>query len=206
MITQIDDFFAQGCGRCGRFATPECSALLWAEGLAMLRQVCLDSGLDETVKWGHPCYTHAGRNIAILGAFRGDFRLSFFNAALLADADGVLERPGPNTRHANMIRFRDVASVEASIALLRTYLTEAKGYAASGVKPPKNTNELEVPAELADAFIADPELAGAFAQLTPGRQRSYLYHLKTAKKSSTRLARIAKARPKILAGKGQNER
>ena len=83
MITDIEDYFSKGCGRCDRFATPDCSTRQWDRGLRRLRQICLDAGLVETVKWGHPCYMRSGRNIVILGAFRGDFRISFFDAALI---------------------------------------------------------------------------------------------------------------------------
>ena len=48
---------------------------------------------------------HAQRNIVIIGAVHGNFRLSFFNAALMKDPEGVLEKQGPNTRHPDMIRF-----------------------------------------------------------------------------------------------------
>ncbi|MEZ5914543.1 MAG: DUF1801 domain-containing protein [Parvularculaceae bacterium] len=103
MITEIEDFFAKGCGRCPRFDTDACSTRKWRDGLARLRAICLSAGLEEKVKWGHPCYMHADRNIALIGAFQNNFRLSFFNAALLKDADGVLEKPGPNTQNPNMI-------------------------------------------------------------------------------------------------------
>ena len=63
-----------------------------------------------------------------------------------------------------------------------------------------------MPEELIDALDADPELAEAFFKLTPGRQRSYLFTLSTAKQSSTRIARIEKFRPKIISGKGAQER
>ena len=36
MITEIEDFFAHGCGRCARFDTADCSALIWAGGLSRL--------------------------------------------------------------------------------------------------------------------------------------------------------------------------
>ena len=62
---------------------------------------------------GHPCYMAAGRNIVIIGAFRGDSRLTFFNAGLMADPAGVLKRQGPNTQVAGMIRFTDTAQVMA---------------------------------------------------------------------------------------------
>ena len=75
MIDRTDDYFVKGCGRCNRFGTPDCSALLWADGLAQLRRICRDLELLETVKWGHPAYTHHGRNIAVFGAFRRHFRL-----------------------------------------------------------------------------------------------------------------------------------
>ena len=96
MITDIEDFFTQGCGRCDRFATAACSARKWQPGLERLREICRSTGLVETVKWGHPCYMHAGRNIALIGALQGDFRLNFFNAALMKDPDRLLERQGPN--------------------------------------------------------------------------------------------------------------
>lgn len=206
MITDIEDFFTKGCGRCDRFATPDCSTRRWIEGLEQLRRICLDVGLEETLKWAHPCYAHAGRNVAIFGAFRGDYRLTFFHAALLKDPAGVLERSGPNTRHPDMIRFTRNEDVAAREPVIRTYLTEAMGYAAAGVKAPKEARELDLPDELIAALDADPELAEAFHQLTPGRQTSYVIHLASAKKPETRVARIAKARAKILAGKGALER
>ncbi|MBL4811447.1 MAG: hypothetical protein JKX69_03600 [Rhodobacteraceae bacterium] len=39
MIEDIDGYFTKGCGRSDRFATPYCSALVWAEGLGGHRQV-----------------------------------------------------------------------------------------------------------------------------------------------------------------------
>lgn len=135
MITNVDDYFAKGCGRCPRFATPDCSAKLWADGLAELRRICLDAGLVETVKWGHPCYMHGGRNIVIIGAFRNEFRLNFFNAALMNDPDSVLRKSGPNCRHADMIGFANAAQVVGIEPVLRAYLAEAMGYADAGIKP-----------------------------------------------------------------------
>lgn len=206
MITDIEDFFDKGCGRCDRFATADCSTRAWESGLRNLRRICLDAGLCETVKWGHPCYMHANRNIAVIGAFRTDFRLSFFNAALLRDPDRILEKQGPNTRSADMIRFTESAQVEASASVIARYLKEAMGYAEDGVKAPVIEITLEWPDELTEALEADPELADGFNRLTPGRQKSYVINLSSAKKLKTRVARIAKFRDRILNGKGATER
>ena len=206
MITQIEDYFAKGCGRCDRFATPDCSTQLWAGGQADLRRLCLTAGLTETVKWGHPCYMHAGRNIVIMGAFRGDFRLTFFNAALMKDPDGVLQRQGPHSQHPDCIRFTDNAQVALMAPVISAYLAQAMGYAAAGLLPVKVIPEIELPDELVEALDMDPELAEAFAALTPGRQRSYVINLAGAKAVATRVARIARFRGHILAGKGALER
>lgn len=206
MITDPDDFFSKGCGRCVRFATPQCSTRRWIEGLNHLRGICLDTGLEETVKWAHPCYMHAGRNIAILGAFQTDFRLSFMNAGLLKDAEGVLEPQGPNSQTPSMIRFTAVGQVGEMEPVIRGFLRQLMEHAEAGTKPPKAEREIDMPDELIEALDADPELAEAFQALTPGRRKSYVFNLSQAKQSATRVARIEKFRGHILAGKGAMER
>ena len=171
-----------------------------------MRRLCLEAGLQEMAKWGHPCYVHAGHNIAIIGAFRSDFRLTFFNAALMKDPEGLLEKAGPNTQHAGVMRFEDVAQLKRRASIVSAYLNEAMDYAERGLMPKKNRATFELPDELIEALDADPELAAAFDGLTPGRQRSYVINLHGAKASATRVRRIEKFRAKILAGKGANER
>jgi uncharacterized protein YdeI (YjbR/CyaY-like superfamily) len=206
MITDPDAYFAKGCGRCDRFATPDCSTRRWLSGLLTLRRILNEAGLTETAKWGHPCYMHAGRNIAIFGAFREDFRLTFMNAALIKDPEGVLEKQGPNTRHPDCIRFTDNATPAAMEPTIRAYLAEVMGYAEKGILPPKEPTEVDLPVELIEALDADPDLAEAFAALTPGRQKSWALHLNDAKTSATRVTRIERGRGKILSGKGATER
>ena len=206
MITDVEDFFTKGCGRCDRFNTPDCSTKRWSEGLAKLRAICVSADLEEAVRWGQPCYRYAGRNIAIIGAYQDQFVLGFFNAALMKDPEGVLERPGPNTQHADTIYFKHNAQAASLEMTILTYLDEAKGYAEEGKTPPKNTSMPDLPEELADALDEDNELAEAFHALTLGRQRSYVINLNGAKKSETRISRIEKFRDQIINGKGANER
>lgn len=206
MINAIEDYFSKGCGRCERYATSDCSTQRWDRGLEQLRHICLDSGLLETVKWGHPCYMHENRNVAGIGAFRGDFRIRFFDAALMKDPEGILEKQGPNTRHPDMVSFTDSDQVVELEPTIRLYLKEAMGYATEGLKPSKEKREVDLPDELVEAFDADPELAEAFRKLTPGRQKSYAINLNSAKKPETRISRISRFRDKILAGKGATDR
>jgi uncharacterized protein YdeI (YjbR/CyaY-like superfamily) len=206
MIKDIEDYFTKGCGRCARFDTPDCAAKRWEQGLKKLRQICRNAKLEEAVKWAHPCYMHANRNIAIIGAVREDFRLNFFNAALMKDPENILEHQGPNTKHPDMIRFTANEQVSDMETVIGAYLEEAMDYAAKGVRPPKDDSEPDLPDALAEALDTDPELAVAFQNLTPGRRRSYVININSATQSETRVRRIAKFRSKIIAGKGAMER
>lgn len=206
MITVPQDYFAFGCGRCDRFATSDCSTRLWLTGLLTLRRIAQETGLTETAKWGHPCYMHAGRNICLFGAFRDDFRLTFMNASLLKDPEGILQKQGANTRHPDCIRFTDNDAPARMETAIKAYLTEAMGYAEAGILPVQEPRDVDIPAELVEALDADAELAEAFAALTPGRQKSWAFFLNDAKTPATRVSRIGKGRDKILAGKGATER
>lgn len=206
MITDVAEFFKKGCGRCPRFDTADCSTRLWAEGLKQLRRICVEAGLTETAKWGHPCYMHAGRNVVLIGAFRGDFRLTFMEAGLLKDDEGLLEKQGPNTALPNMLRLTNAADCLRLEPVIRAYLAEAKAHAEAGLRAPRQSGAPDLPEEFIEALDADPDLAEAFHKLTPGRQKSYAINLSGVKKPETRLARIAKFRDHILAGKGAMER
>jgi uncharacterized protein YdeI (YjbR/CyaY-like superfamily) len=149
---------------------------------------------------------HAGRNIAIIGALRDEFRLSFFNAALLDDRDGLLQRQGPNTRHPDCLRFTGLSEVQTQAPAIRALVAQAMAHAQAGRLPPREPGEIDLPQDLTDALDADPELAEAFHGLTPGRQRSHVIALSSAKTSATRLARIDRLRPRIMSGKGATER
>jgi uncharacterized protein YdeI (YjbR/CyaY-like superfamily) len=206
MITDSAEYFTKGCGRCARFDTPACSTRIWASGLAELRRICLAAGLVETAKWGHPCYMWGERSIALIGAFRDDFRLTFMNGSLMRDPEGILVKRGANTAHADMICFTDNAQIVEVENIITAYLREAIGYAQAGIKPVKAPREVDLQPELAEALDTDPQFAEAFASLTPGRQRSYVLHLNTTANPATHVARIERFREKVLAGKGWNER
>ncbi len=37
MITDVEDYFTKGCGRCDRFGTPDCSTRRWIDDIDELR-------------------------------------------------------------------------------------------------------------------------------------------------------------------------
>tara|TARA_R110002111_G_scaffold240026_1_gene301686 strand:+ start:73 stop:705 length:633 start_codon:yes stop_codon:yes gene_type:complete len=203
----VDDYLNDGCGRCALGGTPDCKVHPWAAILLSLREVILSSGLTEEIKWGAPCYTHLGRNILMMGALKECVVVSFFRGSEIKDVADILELPGENTRFARCIRISDLGRIAALKPALLSYIAEAVEIEKSG-KPavPSQSADLELPEELQQAFRANAEYEAAFTALTPGRKRGYLLHFASAKQSKTKVARIEKCMPKILIGKGWNER
>ncbi|MEB3197905.1 MAG: YdeI/OmpD-associated family protein [Candidatus Sericytochromatia bacterium] len=202
----VDAYLQEGCGRCDLHRTPACKVHRWTDCLAALRQLLLEAGLQETVKWGSPCYTLDGKNVAMLGALKDRCTLQFFKGAALRDPAGLLTSPGPNSRHARGFYYRSLDEVRRGLAQARPYIDQAIALERAGVviAPPSESEPL--PEELAERLVADPELAAAFAALTPGRRRSHILHIAGAKQAATRHQRVARCIPLIQAGRGVNER
>lgn len=203
---EIDNYLTVGCGRCPLGGTPECKVHDWQIELKRLREIVLDSGLTEELKWSVPCYTLNGSNVVIVSALKNHAVISFFKGALMADAHGMLEKPGENSQLARVIRFSSDRAIQDAEVALRDYLREAILVEESGVKPELNTrSEAALPEELERKLDALPALRSAWDKLTPGRRRGYLLHFAAAKQSKTRVARIEKHIPAILEGRGMHD-
>lgn len=177
----------------------------WPELISELRPVLVGCGLDEQLKWGKPCYSHEGRNIAILQEMKGFLALMFFKGAVLTDPEGVLEAQGPNSRSALRVRFSSIDDVTRLAGTIEALVAEAIAAEDAGLTVGP-APELELVDELRIRLDREPALKAAFEALTPGRQREYHLHVSGAKQSATRLARIEKFVPTILAGKGLRDR
>ncbi|AGA80462.1 YdeI/OmpD-associated family protein [Echinicola vietnamensis] len=179
----------------------------WKEETLLLREVCLECGLEEDFKWMHPCYTHNGKNIVLIHGFKDYCALLFHKGVLLDDTENILVQQTENVQSARQIRFTSAKEIIDLKSVVKTYVFETIEAEKSGLKVEwKKTSEYEVPTELEEAFKNYPELETAFYNLTPGRQRGYLFYLSQAKQSKTRFSRIEKTFSKILEGKGYNER
>ena len=177
----------------------------WNPELNFLRALVLQAPLVEEVKWGQPCYTHEGRNIAILGGFKNYFVLSLMKGALIPDPQGLLSKPGPNSVEGRWMKFTSMAGVEAAAPYVLDYLLAAIEAEQQGLRIDKPANEFEVPPELESAYEVTPGLREAFEALTVGRQRAYLMFFTAAKQSATVTARIEKFTLRILRKKGMND-
>ncbi len=177
----------------------------WPAEMTGVRPILLSRGLTEEVKWGKPCYTHGGKNIAILQEMNDFLALMFFKGALLSDPEGVLEEQGPNSRSARRIRFTSVDDVGRLAETVRAYIDEAIDVEEAGLEVGPAPEPVLV-AELRQRLDRDAEFRAAFEALTPGRQREYNMYFSDAKQASTRAARVDKHLRRILDGKGLRDR
>jgi uncharacterized protein YdeI (YjbR/CyaY-like superfamily) len=178
----------------------------WAAEFAALRQLCLASGLNEELKWGQACYDIDGGKVVLIHGFKDYCALLFMKGALLKDPKGILVQQTKNVQSARQIRFTSPADVDKQKTAVKAYIKEAIAVEKSGAKVKmKSVADFEMPAEFLKRLDDEPELAEAFRELTPGRQKGYLLHFAGAKQSATRAARVEKHVPRILRGLGLDD-
>src|SRR6187431_223421 len=83
----------------------------WKKELAKLRDIALDSGLAEELKWGCPCYTLGKSNIVLIHDFKEYCALLFMKGALLKDKSAILIQQTKNVQAARQIRFTNVKEI-----------------------------------------------------------------------------------------------
>src|SRR5260221_8081365 len=178
----------------------------WEAEIGEMRRVLAGFAMKEECKWGKPTYTVDGKNAVIMQGFKEYFGLAFFQGALLNDPKKVLVQLG-QVHAGRVMKFTSAKYIAAKAATIKAYVREAIAVEKAGLQmAPKKTSDYPVPEELRERFRRDPRFKRAFETLTPGRQRSYLYHFAAAKQSATRVARIDKATPAIFEGRGFLER
>lgn len=179
----------------------------WKKEMKLLRELCLACNLYEDFKWKHPCYVYNEKNIVLIHGFKNYCALLFHKGALLKDPNNILIQQTKNVQAARQLRFTSLEQIQNLKNTIKTYIFEAIEAEKAGLKVQlKETSEFEMPEEFSKVLEENPELKSAFEDLTPGRQRGYLLHFSKAKQSTTRLSRIEKCTPKILDGKGLNDR
>ncbi|KCZ91631.1 YdeI/OmpD-associated family protein [Hyphomonas johnsonii] len=178
----------------------------WQDELAALRAILHACPVEETFKWRSPVYTAHGGNVATVWRLKEACGLSFFKGVLLKDRQGILVAPGENSRAVRLAKFTSVADITRLEKTLKAYVKEAVAVEKAGLKVDFPQDDLTYPDELVDALDADAALREAFETLTPGRRRGWVLHVSQPKQSATRVSRIAKASPRILAGKGMHDR
>lgn len=178
----------------------------WQQEFRQLREIILEFPFNETMKWGHPCYSIDQKNILLIHGFKDYCAILFFKGSLLNNDSGLLIQQTKNVQAARQIRFRNVQEILDWKETIKTIIQDAIDVEKSGLTITfKKPEDFPVPEELVAMFEDDPKFKNAFDTLSPGRQRAYLLYFAQPKFPKTREARIGKYLERILEGKGLND-
>jgi Uncharacterized protein conserved in bacteria len=178
----------------------------WQKEFETLRSLFDDFALTEELKWGVPCYTYEGKNVALIHGFKEYCAILFVKGALLKDTEGILVQQTENVQAGRQIRFASTAEISALEPTMKAYISEAIEIEKAGLKVEFNSaSENMLPPEFKKRLDESPALKAAFDALTPGRKRAYTLYFSQPKQEKTREARIEKCLEAILSGKGLND-
>jgi uncharacterized protein YdeI (YjbR/CyaY-like superfamily) len=200
-----DKYLIDGCMRCKYGGTPQCKVNTWRLELGYLRNIVLETGLNEEIKWGVPVYTLNGKNVVLIGALKNCATMGFFKGALIADTHKLFAKQG-NKQSDREVRFTHIDEIIRLEEILKSYLIEAIAIEKSGQKVEFKKNPEPLPEELLHAFEQDTPFEKAFYALSPGRQRGYVIHFSQPKQSQTRKSRIEKFKQQIFLGIGLHDK
>ena len=178
----------------------------WQNELKLLRRLLNATELEETVKWGSPCYTINGKNVVSVGAFKEFVALWFFQGALLKDKDKVLINAQEGTTKA-LRQWRFFAVDEIHPQQVQKYVKEAIENQKLGREIlPQRKKSLVIPLHLSEALRGNSNLKTCFDQFTTGKQREFADYIASAKRIKTRKNRLQKIIPMLLRKEGLNDR
>jgi len=176
------------------------------EGKAILRELAMQTELEEKLKWGAPVYTMDNKNVLGITAFKTYFGIWFFNGCYLKDPAKVLENAQEGkTMAMRHWKFTSADDIEPDMVL--AYMKEAVENQKKGlVWTSEKKKKTKLPPILQDVLRQDPELNKAFMLFTPYKQREFCEYIETAKQESTKLRRMDKIIPMIREGTGINDK
>lgn len=179
----------------------------WKDEFVLLREIIRECDLEEEYKWMKPCYTLNGKNVVLIHGFKEYCAILFHKGALLKDPNKLLIQQTENVQAGRQLRFTHIDQIKEQRDIIKNYVVEAVELEKSGAKVEfKKTEEYDIPAELQAEFDHNPNFKDAFYNLTPGRQRQYIYFINQAKREATRTSRVEKYIDHILDGKGLNDK
>ena len=178
----------------------------WNNESKGLRHFFLKTELKEELKWGCPCYTLEGKNVALIHGFKNYCAILFFKGALLKDKEKLLIQQTQNVNSSRQLRFTSISEIRNQETIIIKHIQEAIKIEKAGLKVlPKKISDYPMPEEFSIILKKQPKIQKAFNALTPGRQRGYLLFFASAKQSDTRQNRINSSINAILKGKGLND-
>ncbi len=182
-------------------------SVVWADELDVLKSILATTPLEETVKWGAPAYTHMGKNIIGLAAFKNYVGMWFHNGCFINDEAGKFFNSEENAGKAiRQWRFASKQEILDNEKQILDYVNQAIANSEAGLVKKPQPKSLITSETLQNALNADAVLAARFKTFSPSCQREFIEHIESAKRQETRDSRLQKILPMILNGNGLNDK
>lgn len=175
----------------------------WPKELATIREILLETELEEGLKWGMPTYMINGKNVIGLGSFQKHFGIWFHQGVFLTDPKGLLRNAQENKTVA-MRQMKFTSAKDIKKRIIKSYVLEAIQNQKDGleIKPKRATaKKVTMPDELKAAFKKTKSLKAVYEKLTAGKQRDVCEYIGSAKRQSTRDQRVIKCIELMREGK-----
>ncbi len=156
-------------------------------------------GAGEAVKWGMPHFTHNGKNIAGMAAFKA-------HCAVMVHGDGRQEQRDGMGSYGKLNSLKDLPD-DSELAARLVEARERIDSAGSAVKraPRREPKaELPVPRDFEAALRDNPRAKATFEAFPPSQRREYLAWISEAKQDATRAKRLATSVEWLAEGKRRN--
>ena len=162
--------------------------------------------LEETIKWGFPCFTFQNKLICSFSAYKNHCVFRFWQGSNLEDAAGILTKVG-ETEMGELSKIKNLEELPNSEVLIK-YIREAielskKKSTKTIASEKKITIDLKS-ADLPEIFGSFPKQAEKFDAFPPSHRKEYISWIFEAKTDATRIKRIETMMEWILDGKSRN--
>ena len=147
--------------------------------------------VEETIKWGFPHFGYKGM-MCSMAAFKQHCAFGFWKAALMKDADKMLDNQGQAMGHAGKIKsLKDLPSDK----ILISWVKEAMKLNDEGIKLPERKKqeskpEVIVPDALKKELVKHKKASDTFSNFSPSHKREYIEWIEEAKTEVTKSKRI----------------
>ena len=156
-------------------------------------------GAGEAVKWGMPHFTHNGKNIAGMAAFKAHCAVMVHGDGRQSESDGM----GSYGKLNSMKDLPNDSELAAKLVEARERI-DTEGSAVKRVRKPQPKAELPVPQDFEAALRENPKAGATFEGFPPSQRREYVEWVSEAKQDATRAKRLATSIEWLAEGKRRN--
>jgi uncharacterized protein YdeI (YjbR/CyaY-like superfamily) len=156
-------------------------------------------GAGEAVKWGMPHFTHKGKNIAGMAAFKA-------HCAVMVHGDGRQEQRDGMGSYGKLNSMKDLpddSELAAKLIEARERI-DTEGSAVKRARKAEPKAELPVPQDFEAALRENPKAQATFEGFPPSQRREYVEWVSEAKQDATRAKRLATSIEWLAEGKRRN--